>query len=257
MKKLLKTTNLPWIVIAAGIIGIALRFWLLATGIDKNGFLIPNHPADMLLWLLTAATATLVVVKCLPLVEANKYSFNFPPSVIGAIGEGFLALGIFVKSIFLLIDSVSPLFTATAVAGILSAVLLALCAFYRWNGTKPAFLLHSFVSIFWVLRLIAFYQLWSPEPQLQNYIFQLFANVFVMLSFYQRTAFDADCGNRRAHAIYHLAAAFFCCLSLAGSEDWFLYGTCAGWAITDLCRLISMPGWKFSLHKKDNDHDPA
>lgn len=257
MKKLLKPTNLPWFVLSAGIIGIALRFWLLSTGTDKTGLLVSGHPAGILLWLLTAVTAVLVILVCLPLAQANKYSFNFPPSAIGAIGEGSLALGILVANILALIGSADSLSAVTAVVGFLSVALLGLCAFYRWKGIRPMFLLHSFVSIFWILRLVSLYRVWSPEPQLQNYIFQLFANVFMMLSLYQRTAFDVGCGNRRAHAIFHLAAAFFCCLSLIGSRDWFLYGACALWAITDLCRLISMPGWKLNLPKKDDRHDPA
>ena len=257
MKKFLKSINLPWFVLAAGIIGIALRFWLLSTGIDKTGLLVSGHPADILLWLLTAATAVLVILGCLPLAQANKYAFNFPPSLIAAVGEGLLALGILVANILALIGSADSLSTATAVVGFLSVAPLALCVFYRWKGIRPTFLLHSFVCIFWVLRLVSLYRVWSPEPQLQNYIFQLFANVFMMLSFYQRTAFDVDCGNRRAHAISHLAAAFFCCLSLIGSRDWFLYGTCALWAIADLCRLTPMPGWKLNLPQKDNSHDPA
>lgn len=257
MKKFLKTTNLPWFVLAAGIIGIALRFWLLSTGIDKNNFLVSGHPADILLWLLTAATAALVIIGCLPVVEANKYAFNFPPSLIAAVGDSLLALGILVASILSLISSAGPLATASAVAGFLSTALLSLCAFLRWKGMRPTFLLRGLVCIFWVLRLVSLYQIWSPEPQLQNYIFQLFANVFMMLAFYQRTAFDADSGNRRAHAIYHLAATFLCCLSLVGSKDWFLYGAGALWAITDLCRLTPMSGWKFNLPKKDNRHDPA
>lgn len=257
MKKLLNATNLPWFVLAAGVIGIGLRFWLLSTGIDKTGLLVSGHPADILLWLLTAATAVFVIVKSLPLVEAAKYTFNFPASPMGAVGEGLLALGILAASILSLLDSAAPLAAVTAIVGFLSAIVLAFCAFCRWKGIQPPFLLRSFLCIYWVLRLVCLYQLWSPEPQLQSYVFQLFANVFMMLSFYQRTAFDADFGNRRAHAIYHLAAAFFSCLSLIGSWDWFLYGACALWAITDLCRLIPMPGWKFTLPKKDDSHDPA
>ena len=257
MKKFLKPANLPWFVLAAGVIGIALRFWLLSTGIDDKGLLVTGHPAGILLWLLTAITAVLVILGCLPLAEANKYAFNFPPSLVGAVGDGLLALGILVSSILSLMNASDPLSTITAIAGFLSVIPLAFCAFCRFKGIKPALLFHGFVCIFWVLQLICLYRVWSPEPQLQHYIFQLFANVFMMLSLYQRTAFDVGFGNRRAHAITHLATTFFCCLSLIGSQDWFLYVTCALWAIADLCRLTPMPGWKFNLPKIGNRHDPA
>jgi len=257
MKNFLKPANLPWFVLAAGAIGIALRFWLLATGIDNKGLLVPGHPAGILLWLLTAVVAAIVIPSCLPLVQANKYSFNFPAAPAGAVGEGALALGILAAAILSLQNFSDPLSAATAIIGFLSVPPLILCALCRWNGMRPRFFLHGIVCIFWILRLVSQYRIWSPEPQLQNYIFQLFANVFMLLSCYQRTAFDAGLGNRRVHAIFHLLAAFFCCLSMIDSRDWFLYGTCGLWAITDLCRMIPLPGWTLRLHKKDEDHDPS
>ena len=257
MKKFLKPANLPLFVLAAGIIGIALRFWLLSTGIDNKGLLVTGHPAGILLWLLAGITAVVVILGCLPLAEANKYTFNFPPSPVGAVGEGILALGILAVSILSLLNAHDSLSTITSIAGLLSVIPLAFCAFCRFRGVKPMFLLHSLACIFWVLRLVSLYRVWSPEPQLQSYIFQLFANVFMMLSFYQRTAFDVGVGNRRSHAATHLATVFFCCLAMIGSQDWFLYIACALWALTDLCRLMPMPGWKFHFPKKDNHHDPA
>ena len=139
----------------------------------------------------------------------------------------------------------------------LIVLALLLCAVCRWRGAQPHFLFHGLVSIFWVLRLVSQYRVWSPMPQLQTYIFQLLASVFIMLSCYQRTAFDANQGSRRRHTITHLAATFFSCLSVIQCQDWFLYATCALWAITNLCRLIPLPGWKPHLPKKDEKYDPA
>ncbi len=257
MKKILNPANLPWFVLGAGTIGIGLCLWLMSTGMDEKGLWVSGHPAVVLLWLLSAATIAVVIVLCMPLVEAPKYTFNFPSSPVDAIGDGILALGILAASILTLVDSADLLSSVIAIVGLLSAGLLALCAFYRWKGMQPMFLLRGFVCVFWVLRLISLYQRWSPEPQLQSYVFQLLANVCMMLSFYQRTAFDANYGNRRAHTIYHLNAIFFCCLSLIGSQDWFLYSVCILWAVADLCCMLPMPGWKIRFLKKDADHDPA
>ena len=99
MHKLLKPSFLPWFALAAGGIGIGLRLWLLATGIDEKGLLTPGHPADLLLWLLTGVTMAVIIAVCLPLTQANKYTFNFPPSPIGAFGEAVLAFGILAANI--------------------------------------------------------------------------------------------------------------------------------------------------------------
>ncbi len=256
MKKLLKPATLPWFVLVTGGMGIALRFWLLSN-IDNKGLLKSGHPAAILLWILTAITACVVIYGCLPVVEANKYTFNFPANLPGAVGEGVLAASILVSGILSVAGSSGFLSVATAIVAFLSVPMLLFCGFYRWKGIKPLFLLHGFVCLFWVLQLISLYRDWSPEPQLQHYIFQLLANIFMMLSCYQRTAFDAGSGNRRAHAITHLTAAFFCCLSVVGSRDWYLYVACALWTITNLCRLTPMPKKAPHPPKKDDDHESA
>lgn len=256
MKKLLKPAMLPWFVLVTGSIGVMLRFWLLSSTDDK-GFLKTGHFSGILLWIFAAITAGVVIYGCLPVVEANKYTFNFPASLPGAVGEGVLGIGILVAGILTLSGSSGFLAVATAIVAFLSVPLLVLCSLYRWKGVKPLFLLHGIVCLFWVLRLISLYRDWSPEPQLQHYIFQLLANIFMMLSCYQRTAFDTGSGNRRAHAITHLAAIFFCCLSIVGSRDWYLYIACVLWAITDLCRLTPMPKKAAPLPKKDENHESA
>ena len=252
MKKYLTPATLPWFTLVTGGIGIALRFWLLSS-MDTNGLLKASHPAGILLCVLTSITAAVVIYGCLSLVEASKYGYNFPPSPISAAGEGILALGVLLACIFSLLDSRDTLSMVTAIAGLLSVPMLLMCAFYRWKGTKPLFLLHGFICVFWILRLVSLYRSWSPEPQLQYYIFHLLANIFLMLSCYQRTAFDAGAGNRKAHAITHLAAAFFCCVSIIGSTYWYLYGAGALWAITDLCRMTPMP----KKPKKGENHESA
>lgn len=257
MKKYLKPATLPWFVLFTGGIGIALRYWLLTAGVDTKGLLKTGHPAIILLWVITAITAAVVIYGCLPLTEANKYTFNFPASLNGAIAEGILALGILLACIFSLIGSADTLTVITAIAGFLCVPALLLCGFYRWKGVKPSFLLHGFICIFWTLRLVSMYRSWSPEPQLQQYIFALLSNIFMMLAFYQRTTFDANIGKRRSHAIAHLAAAFFCCLSIVGSRDWYLYIACALWATMDMCRMTPMPRRKNLQSKEDTNHDPA
>lgn len=257
MKKILNPANLPWLVLTAGGIGIGLRYWLLSTGIDANNLFETGHPADILLWVLTVVLAALVIYGCLPLIQANKYAFNFPPAILGAVGEGIFALGILSVSIEILRGVSDSLSSATVILGFLSVPALVCCAVCRWKGKQPPLFLHALVCIFFLMRLISLYRVWSPESQLQSYIFQLFANVFLLLSCYHRTAFDAACGLRRSHALTHLAATYFCCLSLVGCQNWFLYATGIVWSITDLCRLNPMPGWKYNLPKKDIRHEPS
>lgn len=251
MKKYFNSIFLPWFILASGIMGFLLRFWLLSDGFDEKGLLTAGHPAELLLWLLTALTLILLTIGCLPLVQADKYSFNFPASAMGAAGEILAAMGLLAVSVLSFDSNLDAFSMAAFCVGLLCVPVLVLCAWCRLKGCQPPFFLHGFICVFWMLRLIVQYRIWSPDPQLQDYCFQLLATVFLMLSSYQRTVFDADCGDRRMYAIFHLAALFFCCLSIPGCQDWPLYLSCGVGAATNLCNLIPMPNWSFKKANED------
>lgn len=251
MKKLFSPRFLPWFILATGSMGLLLRTWLLTDGFDEKGFLIHSHPAELLLWLLTAVTLGLLAVGCLPLVQASKYSFNFPASPVGATGEIAAAAGILAVSILNLSTQLDGFAFVAFSAGVLTVPTLCFCAWCRLKGSQPPFYLHGIICIFWILRLIVQYRIWSPDPQLQDYCFQLMATVFLMLSSYQQTAFAADLGNRRMYAFFHLAALYFCCVAIPYCQDWPLYLGCSVWIITNLCNLIPMPNWTSQKTKED------
>lgn len=251
MKKYFNSIFLPWFILVAGGMGLMLRFWLLADGFDDKGLMISGHPAEWLLWLLTVLTLILLTIGCLPLVQADKYCFNFPPSPAGALGEIVAAAGIIALSIFSFNSQMDIFSMISFLFGLICVPVLVICAWCRLKGKQPIFYLHGIVCVFWMLRLIVQYRVWSPDPQLQDYCFQLLATVFLMLSTYQRTVFDANYGDRRRYAIFHLAALFFCCLSIPGCQDWPLYLGWSVYAATNLCSLISMPGW--SIKKANED----
>ena len=84
MEKLLNTKTLPWVILAAGILGFILELLLNSFG---GTFLYA------LVWLLTASTAALLVWRTWDLKQAPKYSFNFPASAVGAAGAAAAAAG--------------------------------------------------------------------------------------------------------------------------------------------------------------------
>ena len=94
MKKFLKSANLPALTMAAGGIGLLLRVWLLKSGVDAMGFLILSHPAHILLWIVVAIVMAGLVLLTKDLVEASKYTFNFPASSLSSWGLYIAAFGI-------------------------------------------------------------------------------------------------------------------------------------------------------------------
>lgn len=245
MKKLLKPTNLPCIILAAGAIGLLLRIWLLGTGTDERGFLVSGHPAEVLLWVLSAAVIALLLYCTRRLLEAPKYQFNFPQSLAAAIGCMLGALGIAITSLSEMLLHADTLTVIAAILGLLSAGALVFMGHCRYKGLRSNVLCHATVSLYLMIRLISQYRHWSSDPQLQDYCFQLLATVCLMLAAYHRATFDANIGKRRPHAIFHLAAVYFCCLSLAGSDNIAFYLGTGAWMMTDLCSLIPLPEQKW------------
>ena len=244
MTKYFNPIHLPWFIPATGLLGIGLRVWLLADGFDQKGLLVTGHPAAALIWILTALVLAVLIISCLPLVQASKYSFNYPASYTGAAGEALAAIGILAACIQTLSGAVDGVTLVCMILGFLAVPALGHSAWCRLKGTKVPSALHSIVCLFWMMRLVCQYRIWSPDPQLQDYCFQLLATVFLMLSSFHRAAFDADMGQRRLSAIFQLGAVYFCMISIPGCQDWLLYLCCGVWTVLNLCNLLPMPNWR-------------
>ena len=241
MKKLLKPNYLPWIVLAAGAVGLGLRIWLVNTPADEKGLLPSGHMANTLLWILTVLVLGLLVFATARLLEAPKYEFNFPPSLFSAVGCALGACGLLINSVYFFLSYSDTLSVIAAILGALGGLSLFFLGWCRWKGMRPLSLCHVLICLFLMFRLISQYRLWSWDPQLQDYMFQLLAGVSMMLAAYHRATFDAGIGKRRPHAFYHLASVFFCCLSLVGNDCVPFFLGCGAWMLTDLCSLIPMP----------------
>lgn len=237
MKRFLKPAILPYMVLVAGAIGMALRLWLLLSGTDGKGLLVEGHPAQILLWGLTAVVLALLFLLTGKLSKAPKYSFNYPPSVIGAAGAGIAALGVMLTSINELSAGGDTLATLCAGLGLLCTTLLAVIALARWKGYRFSVLPHGIICVYAMLHLVCKYRLWSAEPQLMTYCFPLFCLAALTIAVFCRAGFDADNGNRRSLVISHLLTVFFGMLAIPGSADWLFYLTVSIWMLTDLCDL--------------------
>ena len=239
MNKFLKAFGLPILTFVCGAAGAGLQVWSLETA-DEKGLLASGHIAQILLWVLSIGILVALFFLTRPLVQAPKYSFNFPPSIIGGSGAVVAAVGVLLTSVDMLLNRGDLLTSLTATLGLICAVSLALSGYSRWQGKRLNVLLHSVVCVYFLLLLICQYRLWSAEPQLQTYVFQLLATVFLMIGAYQRACFDGRMGSRRSYALFRLAGAYFCFAAIPGSQIWFLYLAAMIWSVTDLCNLTPM-----------------
>ena len=241
MNKLLKTANLPFLVLGAAVLGALVRFWLYATGLDEKGLLDPAHIGHFLIWLITLAAVAAIILGTLRLKQAAKYSFNFPPSPISAAGAAIAAGGMLATALIQLFSNRDTMVVLTGFAGLICALVLLFLANCRHKGLHPTVLFPGALCVYMILHMVCLYRAWSADPQIQDYCFALFASVSLTMACYHSAAFCANSGNRQMHTTFHLFSIFFCIVCLPQSDMPLFYLSMAIWMFTDLCSLRPMP----------------
>lgn len=238
MKQLLKPNILPWFTLVAGTLGMLLRIWLLTGGIDEKGLLVTDHPADILIFILTAVTIAVLFLCVRPLGSTPAYSQLFPLCTPALIGNGIAAAGIAVVAIRQLAGSQDTFSLLSGIIGLVAAGSLAYLGWCRLKQLHPSFVFHGVITAYLMLYTITQYRSWSSESQVSLYFIPLLACICLMLSTYHRTALDANTGKRIWYVFFNQTALFFCMNSLWGKE-WLFYAVMSLWTCTNLCSLSS------------------
>lgn len=246
MKTDFKKYRLPVLAAILGSAAGVLRAALLLLGTDEKGLLIPGHPLDILVWVITAAAILGVAALVRKLDGSQQYDHNFAPSGAACLGCFALAAAIAVTTLTGL-GGFAKLDRIRDICGLLAIPAALWAGICRRKGTRPFFLFHAAVCLYLTLYAVSRYQSWSSLPQLQDYVFSVLASCLLPLFGYYQTAFDVDMGNRRMQLGTGLLAAFFCITALAGATDPVLYLGGAIWTLTNLC----------SLNPRDDDHAAA
>lgn len=238
MKLTVKPQLLKYLILGAGGLGLALRVILYATGIDGRGLLVQGHWAHIALWLLTLAAAAAILLSTRKLEGTAD---SHPASLSAAVGAFAAAVGIGLTTVSEFAEFSNRLHLIVWVLGLCSTVAMVGIGVSRLTGRMPYFLLHAVVCVYFALRMVAQYQMWSSDPQLLDYCFYLSSYVALMLTAYHHAAFDADMGSHRSLWCFSLASVYLCCLSLKGNWDTLLLLGCGIWAFTNLTNLTALP----------------
>lgn len=239
MKKesIFQPSILPVFTLIAGGIGIILRFILMRTQVDSRGLLATGHPISIILYILTACTLAVLALCVLPLkADPRHYRRMFRKSIRPAFGCMFAGVGILVCGMQQILRQQDMLTILMMLMAFVSALCFGFLGYARQKGTRPHYLVHAGIIVFLMLHLVCQYRVWSPEPQLALYFFQLLACVFLMLTAYQAICLDIRKGDRRLYVFFNQAALFFCCLSLTDSLRYFYLGM-GIYCATNLCTL--------------------
>lgn len=243
---MLKPKSLPWIILAAGLSGLALRLWLF-TGLDANGLLPASHPASALCFLLTALAVGTAYLCARPLRPLSNHALLFPASILRSVGCFAGAAGMLYAAVTEFFSGGGALPLVTATIGLIATGCLCLVGVFRLKGLRPSFLFHSATTVFMMLYTVCQCRHWSSEPQLQVYFFPLIGSVLLMMTGYYHSVLDLQKGSRRWFVFCSQTALFFCLLSL-NDRNWPFYLCMALWLLLDRCSLqVNPPRY---LHKK-------
>ena len=228
---------LPLVTVLAGTAAMALRRQLYLTAVDGKGLLLRYTPLELALLALTAAVFCLV----LPVLGKDRgsdlYEDNYSAGVPAALGHVAAAVGIFTalpQGMAVMTGNMGKLWDLLRMA---AAVCLLLAGFFRLLGKKPFFLLHVIPCLFFLVHTVSRYQLWSSNPQTQDFLFAVLAVAGLALFSYHTAAFEADMGSRKWVLGSGLLSVYLCLAELGWSDSPGLYFGCMFWALTGMCRI--------------------
>lgn len=234
MKKTIKPNLLPPLALICGGVGLALHKLLLVAGMDERHLLVPGHPLEIALWVLTAAFLVFAGFAVRTLGGKGDYAANFPQSTAVMGWNVFFAAGI------LWTVSQTPAMEGALgqiwrVLGVLAALGLAWAGYSRRLGKVPCFAAHMVLCAFLTIHLVTHYRTWSGDPQLQNYVFTLLGSVALVFFTYYHTAFDVGFCKRRLLMTAGLAAMYLCTVGMLDTPYTLLYVGAIPWVWSNFC----------------------
>jgi len=237
MKKHVFLSNIPLLVLAAGLAGFFARAALYLLGRDASGLLVPRHPLHILCWVLTAAVTLCLGVIVWKQEAANDYTVNFPKNT-RVLHMAIIAAAGICATVLTNLNPLDKLNLVWSGLGLLSAPALVVVGICRATDKRPKYFLYGVLCLFYAVHMICCYKSWSSNPQVADYCFSLLSCACLTISAYQRTAFSAGVGHRRVHLFFCLMAGFFCILCLPGSEHPWLYLTNGCFFLSDLAMSV-------------------
>ena len=233
MKRNTGSALLPVLMLILGAAAFALRSALYAVAVDVKGLLLRGHPLEIG---LTALTVAAMLLAALVAWKEEKSGFDAKPlgNCLAALGNAAAGAGILAT--VLTAESLAAGYLASAwqILGYAAPACLLLAGITRMLGKRPFFLLYVAACLFFLVHIVTRYQLWSANPQMQDYVFALLAAMAQMFFGFYEASQEAGCGNYRMKLGMGLAAIYLCLAELARSSCPALYLGGILWVLTEL-----------------------
>ena len=239
--------------LAAGLLSLGLNRYMLENFIDDKGLLVAGNLPGKLLWVVAIAFVVGLAYMLRTIGGDGSYEENFPPCYLSGglmIAAGLwmawavpaLALGVPTPMAQGMAMGISVLTDwAAKFLPWLAAASMVVLGGLRMAGKKPWPILSGGITLFYMLMLVTNYRLWSADPQLHTYAYQLLAEVLLMLCSFHRTCCDAGIIQRRKLLATGLGAAFCCMAALAGDFQVGFFLASGLWAAGSMCHVAVLP----------------
>lgn len=241
--------------LAAGLASLGLHRYMMTSCVDDKGLLITGNLPGTLLWAVGIAFVLFLYVSLRTIGGDGSYADIFPrslPSGALMIAAG-AALLLAIPGLDLGVGAPLPVVTGlplllqqatTAAMRYLpwaAAVCMAVLGMFRILGRHPRPIFSGVICLFYILMLVTNYRLWSADPNLQDYAYQLLAQVLLMLCSFHRTCCEAGIIQRRKLLATGLAAAVCATASLSGEFQWGFFLASGLWAAGSMCDVAVLP----------------
>ena len=230
-----KTAKLICPALGAGILTLGLRLYLYKTGFDHKNILSSSHPLHLICIGLAGIMALYLVLAVRKLDGCKHPRRNFPSHPLRDLA--ILAAGCLmaVHGIALLREAAAVLPRIRAGLALAAAGSMLLNPFVPRKNLNLQSLLHGIITVFFAVDMLSRYRDWSGNPQLPDYVFQIFACILLCLCSYHRLAFDVELGKRRMMLWCSMMALYLCVACVSGPETKIFYLGGALWAASCLC----------------------
>lgn len=241
---------------AAGVLGLCLRLIFYRIGFDDRNILSSSHPLHIACLVLAAIMAIYLLLAVRKTSISKDPLLNFPEHPLRTAGSlaaaGLMACYSTVlmqeagSALDILRTALFPGAALTQVSGSILAVVrvfltlaaalaMAIHPLISHRSGIPELCRHGVISVFFALDMLCRYQSWSGNPQLPDYVLQVFAGVSLALTGYQRLAFSTGLGKRRTMLFCSLMSLFLCLVCVAGPDTPIFYLGSAFWSGSCMC----------------------
>lgn len=238
-----------------GGLSMVLHRYMMANCLDARGLLIAGNLPGRLLWILGISFVVYLIAMLRTIGGEGTYADNFPRCLLS--GSLMIAAG---AAMLLVVpgleldarEAMVPVTPAAAVIGRITdlaaaylpygaAAAMAALGVFRMQGKRPHYFVSGVVCLFYMLMLVSYYRLWSADPQLHDYAYQLLALVLLMLCSFHRVCCDAEVIQRKRLLFTGLCAAFCCMAALSGEFQRLFFLASGLWAAGSMCNVAVLP----------------